>query len=60
MPKLSKQILLKLSPKLDSLIDLALSKRLKITGIPITKSEFIRQLLEFACYNIDPPHSEDI
>lgn len=53
MPELTKQILLKISPELDDLIDQGLSLRLKEFGKPITKSEFIRQILTNACPKID-------
>lgn len=53
MAELTKQILLKISPELDDLIDRGLSLRLKEFGEPISKSEFIRQILISACPNMN-------
>jgi hypothetical protein len=49
MPTLTKQILLKVSPELDDLIDQAFSKHLKDTGEYITRSDFIRRMLIAQC-----------
>lgn len=49
MPILSEQILLKLSPELDKLIDDAFSKHLKETGEYITRSDYIRRILQAHC-----------
>jgi hypothetical protein len=49
MPILSKQILLKMSPELRDLVDQAFSKHLKETGEYITRSDFIRRILETHC-----------
>jgi hypothetical protein len=49
MSVLSKQILLKVSPELDDLIDRAFSKHLKKTGEYITRSDYIRRILQEQC-----------
>jgi hypothetical protein len=46
MQKLTKQILLKISPELNKSIDVAFSQYLKNTGEYITKAEFIRRAVE--------------
>jgi hypothetical protein len=47
--KLSEQYLLRVSPILVALIDEAFSKHLKKTGEYISKSEFIRNILQTQC-----------
>jgi Arc/MetJ-type ribon-helix-helix transcriptional regulator len=49
MSALSEQILLKISPELDKLIDDAFSKQLKETGEYISRSEYIRRILQAHC-----------
>lgn len=46
MQKLTKQILLKITPELNKSIDVAFSQYLKNTGEYITKAEFIRRSVE--------------
>lgn len=46
MAKLSKQLMIKVSPKLFNDITKSFSKYLKQTGDPITKAEYIRKILE--------------
>jgi Arc/MetJ-type ribon-helix-helix transcriptional regulator len=49
MSNLTKQILLKVSPELDDLIDQAFSKHLKKTGEYLTRSDYIRRILQKQC-----------
>lgn len=46
MAKLTKQLMIKISPEMETGIDKALSSFLKKTGEPITKAEFIRRILD--------------
>lgn len=49
MPTLSKQIVIKVSPELDELITQAFSKHLKETGEYISRSDYIRRILQAQC-----------
>jgi len=49
MPTLSKQLVLKISPELDELITQAFSKHLKETGEYISRSDYIRRILQEQC-----------
>lgn len=49
MAKLTTQLLIKISPELDVQIDEAFKKHLKKTGEYITKSEFLRRIIEGGC-----------
>jgi hypothetical protein len=49
MPTLSKQIVIKVSPELDELITQAFSKHLKETGEYISRSDYIRRILQAEC-----------
>lgn len=49
MSKLSNQLLIKVSPELDSLIDQAYVKHISKTNKHITKSEFVRTVLNSHC-----------
>ena len=46
---LSKQILLKISPEINDLIDKAFTKHLKATGEYISRSDFIRRMIVAQC-----------
>jgi len=46
MRKLTKQILLRLSPETDELIDRCFSMHLRSTGAYISRSDFVRSILE--------------
>lgn len=50
--KKTKQLVLRLSPELMKTIDDALSAYLKRKGIPTTKAEFVRDILETQCNKI--------
>lgn len=49
MPILSKQIVIKVSPELDKLITKAFSKHLKETGEYLSRSDYIRRILQTQC-----------
>jgi predicted DNA-binding protein len=49
MKKLTQQYLLKMSPELAKLLDEAFSRHLRQTGQYITKSEWIRNVMEAHC-----------
>lgn len=49
MSKLTQQLLLKMTPELNALIDKAFEQYLKQTGKYITRAEFIRGLIEQQC-----------
>jgi hypothetical protein len=49
MAKLTTQLLIKITPELNERIEGAFKKHLKRTGEYITKSEFIRRILEREC-----------
>ncbi len=49
MSKLTKQFLFKMSPELEELINKSFCEYLKQSGIPTTKAEFIRNILEEKC-----------
>lgn len=49
MAKLTKQLLIKIAPELDERIEEAFKKHLKKTGEYITKSEFLRRIIEGGC-----------
>jgi Arc/MetJ-type ribon-helix-helix transcriptional regulator len=47
-PKLSKQMVIKISLELDDLITQAFSQHLKDTGEYLSRSDYIRRMLEFS------------
>jgi Arc/MetJ-type ribon-helix-helix transcriptional regulator len=49
MRTLTKQILIRVDPELDALVDRAFSKYLRETGLYISRSNFIRDCLERQC-----------
>lgn len=51
MTNLTQQIVLKISPELDTLLDKAFDKSVQETGNPPTRSDFIRSALEIYCHS---------
>lgn len=47
--RFTQQLLLKMTPELEEAIDRSFTKHLKKTGEYITKSEFVRRILEKEC-----------
>jgi hypothetical protein len=56
---LTKQLLIRISPELDELITQAFSKHLKETGEYISRSDYIRRILQAQCSSELVDNGED-